>query len=331
MPLRWLGYWAVGGALLLGCGGSGSLEGAGGDGGLGLDGASGGSGEGGTNGAPFDCDADQPANCPQVPPDTLDDERPAVVSAPADYSPDNRYPLVIVLHAKGSSGSANSLYLGATQRVDSRQFILVTPDGTPDIDGDLGWNAGAIVLEFAGAPPDDRAYVRRLIGEAKQAFRIDDTRIYLMGSSNGGHLALDLLCEDPSVATAAINQAGALPMDAPCVPGVTSLLSVHGTEDEAVAFGGGIHDNGITIYSAVALLGTFAENGGCGPVENASSIDLVEGLPGAETRVQRYTGCDGGAEHALWAVQQGSHAPPFTEDARERWFDWLFARARLEN
>lgn len=329
MRLKSAVYWAFLGCVGAGCGDGGASLAGGAGGGAGSHGAAGAGGS--VNAAPFDCDEPESMNCPSVPPDRIDDERPAAVVVPSDYTTDTAYPLVIVLHGNGSFGSANSLYLGATQRVDSLQFVLVTPDASPDVDGVLGWNAGAIVLEFPGEPPDDRAYVRRLIDEAKRAYRIDDARIYLLGTSNGGHLALDLICEDPSVATAVLNQAGALPMEAACNEGVTSLLSVHGTADDTVAFGGGTRENGIVIYSAVALVAAFAENTGCGPVENTGSIDLVDGLPGAETRVQRYGDCVGGAEHALWAVQQAPHTPNFSEDARDLWFDWLLAQVRADN
>ncbi|MDH3726114.1 MAG: alpha/beta hydrolase-fold protein [Myxococcales bacterium] len=288
-------------------------------------------GDGGTEMVPFDCDTPAPANCPTAPPDSIDAERPADALVPTDYAPSARYPLVIVLHGLGSFGSANAIYLGAIQRVDSRQYILVTPDALEDVEGVRGWNADAIVLEFEPEPPDDRAYVRRLIAEAKRTYRIDEDRIYLMGTSNGGHLALDLICEDPTVVTAVLNQAGALPEDAPCDTGATSLLSVHGTDDETVAFGGGLRENGVTILSAVNLVAQFAARSGCAPVEVSANLDLVPDPPGAETRVQSYSGCLGGSESALWAVQQGPHVPDFTDAARDLWFDWLLASTRSQN
>ena len=34
---------------------------------------------------------------------------------------------------------------------------------------------------------------------------------------------------------------------------------------------------------------------------------------------------DAQVESELWMVQQAPHLPDFTDDARELWFDWLFA------
>jgi polyhydroxybutyrate depolymerase len=318
----------LGWVLLLvaaGCGSSGgSADGGGGGSGAGGDGAGGEAGSGGAE--TFDCDTPQPANCPEVPPQTIDAVRPAQVQVPSDYTTAIRYPLVVVLHGRGSTAAATATYLGATQRVEELQFVLVTPHGTEDTEGRLAWNAGAIDSVFEPETPDDIAYVRGLIEEAQRTYRLDASRIYLMGSSNGGHLAIDILCDDPTSVTAVVSQAGALPSDTVCADGPASLLSVHGTADEVVAFGGGEQASGITILSAVDLVAGFAERSGCDPFTMPPSLDLVPEPPGAETRVRSYTNCDAQAESELWIVQQAPHLPDFTDDARALWFEWLFAR-----
>jgi poly(3-hydroxybutyrate) depolymerase len=305
-----------------GCGGSdagvGGTDG-GGDGGAGGVGGSGGS-------AVFDCQAQEPANCPDVPPPTIDAARPAQVHVPSDYTTATRYPLVVVLHARGATAAATALYLGATQRVEELQFVLVTPDGTEDTQGQLAWNARAGAAVFDTEAPDDVAYVLGLVEEAQRTYRVDASRIYLMGSSNGGHLALDILCDDPTPVTAVFSQAGALPSDATCADAPASLLSVHGTADQVVSFGGGEQASGITILSAVDLIAGFAGRSACDPFQMTSSLDLVPVPAGAETRVRSYTNCDAQAENELWMVQQAPHIPDFSDAARTRWFDWLFAR-----
>jgi poly(3-hydroxybutyrate) depolymerase len=234
--------------------------------------------------------------------------------------------LVIVLHARGSTAAATAFYLGATQRVEELQFVLVTPDGTEDTQGQLAWNAGAGAAMFEPEAPDDVAYVLGLIEEAQTTYRVDASRIYLMGSSNGAHLALDILCDDPTRITAVVSQAGALPSDTTCTNAPASLLSVHGTADEVVSFGGGEQPSGITILSAVDLVGGFAERSACDPFQMTASLDLVPEPAGAETRVRSYKNCNAQAEIELWMVQQAPHIPDFSDDARALWFDWLFAR-----
>ena len=306
------------------CGDGGSGTAAGGSGGTGGGGTGGVGGSGGS--AVFDCEAPDPANCPEVPPPTIDASRPAQVRVPRDYTTATRYPLVVVLHARGSTAAATALYLGATPRVEELQFVLITPDGTEDTQGQLAWNAGAGAAMFEPEAPDDVAYVLGLIEEAQRTYRVDASRIYLMGSSNGAHLALDVLCDDPTRITAVVSQAGALPADATCTQAQASLLSVHGTADEVVSFGGGEQPSGITILSAVDLVAGVAERSACEPFQMGPSLDLVPEPPGAETRVRSYMNCDAQAEVELWMVQQAPHIPDFSDDARDLWFDWLFAR-----
>lgn len=118
---------------LAGCGSSGGVR-AGGDGGAG-----GAAGVGGM--LPFDCGEPEPINCPETPPSTIDAERPAQVVVPSDYTTSTRYPLVITLHARDTAPQTSAIYLGAPERIDVRQFVLMVPKGTVDTEGRLAWAA----------------------------------------------------------------------------------------------------------------------------------------------------------------------------------------------
>lgn len=306
---------------MLGACGSSEGGGAGGEGGAG-----GAAGAGGM--APFDCREPEPVHCPETPPDTIDIERPAQVTVPSDYTTSTRYPLVIALHARDAVPQASAAYLGAPQRVDDREFVLILPSGTPDTEGRLAWATEAGDSEFTPVAPNDIGYVARLIEEARDTYRIDQGRVYLMGSSDGAFLALDIVCDDPSRVTAILAQAGALPADSSCATDPVSVLSVHGTADVEVPFGGGMLASGKTIMATVNLTAGFAERSGCGLFAMPANIDLVPTPAGAETRVRSYSPCDEEVEVELWIVQEAPHTPDFTDDARELWFDWIFARAR---
>ncbi len=311
-----------------GTGGTGGGGGGGGSGGTGGPGGTGGTG--GTDMLPFDCDQPQPTNCPENPPLTIDTERPAEVEVPEGYTTSLRYPLVVTLHARDVAPVDSSLYLGAPQRVDVEQFVLIVPSGTVDTQGRLAWATAAGDSIFEPEAPDDVAYLLRLIEEAQATYRVDEDRVYVLGSSNGASLALDVVCEDPLSVTAILAHAGALPIDEPCSEGAVSALSVHGTVDEVVPFGGGTLDNEVTIQAAVNLIAGFAERGGCGPIQLPGNLDLVDVPPGAETRVRLYQDCEDHAETALWAVQEAGHVPDFTDKARDLWFEWILTRTRSD-
>ena len=78
-------------------------------------------------------------------------------------------------------------------------------------------------------------------------------RIYLMGFSNGAHIALDTACKDPSLVTTVVSLAGARPVDDACSEQPASVLHVHGAEDDVVELDGGKREGScITILSALS-------------------------------------------------------------------------------
>ena len=101
-----------------GSGGSSGAGGTGGDAGTGGDGGA--VGTGGTGGSSFS---------PNPPTTIGTDERPAGVRYPADYDPETTYPLLIVLHGAGVDGRTQAAYFGLFPLVDTKQFVMVFPDG----------------------------------------------------------------------------------------------------------------------------------------------------------------------------------------------------------
>jgi poly(3-hydroxybutyrate) depolymerase len=68
-------------------------------------------------------------SCASNPPTMIGGDRPAMVQVPSDYDISTRYPLVMVLHGRGANGFVQTLYFSLFDRVDSRQFVLLYPDG----------------------------------------------------------------------------------------------------------------------------------------------------------------------------------------------------------
>ena len=57
---------------------------------------------------------------------------------------------------------------------------------------------------------------------------------------------------------------------------------------------------------------------------SAAPLDLDTSIAGAETTVERWTGCKTGGAAELWTIHGGSHIPVFNQpawpDAMWRWF-----------
>ncbi len=96
------------------------------------------------------------------------------------------------------------------------------------------WNAGYCC---AGSTADDVTYLRHVVTAVAQRVNIDRRRVYVIGLSNGGMMALKAICDAPTVFAAAGTVAGPY-LGATCARPV--WLHLHDANDPIVPFYGGI-------------------------------------------------------------------------------------------
>lgn len=250
-------------------------------------------------------------------------DRPANVVTPTSYDPEMPTPLLILLHGYGASGAIQDAYFGTTRAAREQGWLLVLPDGTMDGWGRRFWNAPGC-CNFGGSDVDDVAYIRGLIEEMKMHFNVDAERVYLLGHSNGGFMAYRMACDAADVVTAVASLAGAAANDpASCDPArPVSVLQIHGTADLTIGYGGG--NVGVGAFpSAQNSVEGYATRAGCTGSEPMGNIDFTSDVPGDETTVRVWTGCDAPLGAELWSVEGGSHIPSLAEGAIGRTLDWL--------
>lgn len=261
-------------------------------------------------------------------------ERLALVQIPSNYTTTTRYPLLILLHGFGANGAVQSIYLGLDARVDSKQYVLVTPDGTENPSGERYWNATPACCAFTDEERqvDDVAYIRGLIAEAAATYSIDPQRIGLVGHSNGGFMALRMACEASDLVTSVVSLAGSTwADDTSCAPTTypVSVLAMHGDEDATIPYegrpvlGGGFP-------GAVETVRRFAAHAGCNntPVM-APNLDVLGGVAGAETEVLEYTDCADDTDVTLWTLVGGPHIPfPWVASSIDLMVDWIVDHRR---
>jgi polyhydroxybutyrate depolymerase len=261
-------------------------------------------------------------------------ERPAQVQIPSNYTTTTRYPLLILLHGFGAFGSVQASYLGLDVRVDSKQYVLVTPDGTENASGRRYWNATPACCAFTDEERqvDDVAYIRGLIAEAAATYSIDPRRIGLVGHSNGGFMALRMACEASDLVTSVVSLAGStFADDASCAPATypVSVLTMHGDEDATIAYEGS-QLAGDEYPGALETTRRFAAHAGCNdtPVM-APNLDVLGGVDGAETEVLEYTGCADDTDVTLWTLVGGPHIPfPWVASSTDLMIDWIVDHRR---
>jgi polyhydroxybutyrate depolymerase len=260
--------------------------------------------------------------------------RPATVFRPTAFDPEAEYPLVILLHGYGASGSVQNLYLGLSRLVDALGFVLLVPDGTPNRDGQRYWNATPACCAFGEDAPDDVAYIRGLADEAIDLMPIDTGRLFIFGHSNGGFMGYRLLCEASDLFTAVASLAGANYADpADCTPATTpvSLLQVHGTDDDTIEYGGSSSGPlGISFPAALDSARQAALTAGCDGTSAAGpALDMLAATPGDETSTLRFeAGCPDGIDVQLWTIDGGVHIPLINPGGTRLMLEWLLSHDR---
>lgn len=253
-------------------------------------------------------------------------ERPATYFVPKAYDATAPYPLVILLHGYSASGWLQDGYFGTSSYVDEKNFFLITPDGTKSSVGTSFWNGTPSCCDFENSGVDDVGYIVSLIDELSLYYHIDPARVYLIGHSNGGFMSYRLACDAGDRITALVSLAGGTYSDHAKCQGTTpvSVLQVHGDADDVVPYGGG---NGAP--GAVGAVERWSTHNGCDyDALPGEEMDLDAGLPGADTQVLRWGGCDQGTGVELWTIVGGAHVPDLRPEFTEKALDFLLSKSR---
>jgi polyhydroxybutyrate depolymerase len=143
-------------------------------------------------------------------------------------------PLVVMLHGGfGTDAQAERSY-GWDELADSSKFVVAYPDGL-----NRAWNVNG--AGCCGRPAkqgiDDVGFITAAVADIKRNVSIDASRVYVTGMSNGGMMSYTLAC-DTSI-FAAIGPVSGTQLD-PCrSPHPLSVMTIHGTKDPLVPYGGG--------------------------------------------------------------------------------------------
>lgn len=245
----------------------------------------------------------------------------AEVHVPKEETPDERFPLVVLLHGFGASAEAIEKGTDWPRFLDAKRAAWVAPNGPQDRSGRRFWDAGPSCCNLEHLPVDHVAQLRELITRALAEHPIDPKRVFVGGVSNGGFMAHRLGCELRTLVSGVVSISGAGPLSrASCPDGPPiSVLQIHGNADDIVSYDGG-HLFGKASYpkhvSAEKSAADWAVRLGCGKPAPGEALDFEAKLPGRETKVTRFENCRGGRVE-LWTVESGSHYIGFRSPSQE--------------
>ncbi|MET4602012.1 polyhydroxybutyrate depolymerase [Bradyrhizobium sp. JR4.1] len=231
-------------------------------------------------------------------------------------------PLVVVLHGKTQRG-ADMMTRTAWPQVAKREgFAVVFPDGLNHAWVDARTKAGP-ALRGPPAGTDDVAFIAKLVEKLVANGTADPRRVYVTGISNGGAMAMTLVCARADLFAAGASVSMNLTDEAAitCHPSrPLPMLLMNGTADPLVPYEGG---RGSSYYAADGFWSTdetlafWRKLNGC-EIDNSDMTDLPDRAPADQSTVTRISSrCPEEHDVVLYRINQGGHRMPgFSPDAR---------------
>jgi polyhydroxybutyrate depolymerase len=231
-----------------------------------------------------------------------------------------RQPLVIVLHGGGGHGSQVSS-LGFQPLAMQGNFVLAYPNGL------RGWNDGRasdLVVNRTGNA-DDIGFLRAMIAQLSAQGDVDPQRVYVVGISNGGMMAMRMGCEMANeikgIAAVIANLPEALVST--CRPArPVPVLIMNGTEDPLMPYLGGSvgfagQDRG-RVISTDRTVDFWRNVNGCRANTQQSMRPNRDPRDGTRVLMSTSVRCRANAEVRLYSIQGGGHGFPDLREGRRR-------------
>lgn len=219
-----------------------------------------------------------------------------------------RAPLVVVLHGRLGTAEQVRQHSGFDPELSRRGALGLYPQGIDRRWSDL--RQLTLEPERRAVGHDDVGFILAAIDRLLADGRVDPARVYVAGHSNGGFLALTLLCTHAERFAGVGVVAAALPR-AECSPArAVPVMIFHGTADALVPFeGGGVGPKGARgwIRSNAETAQLLAARAGCQPPVRRTPID-GDAKDGTRIVVEDRAGCAAPVVNVV--IEGGGHGWP---------------------
>jgi polyhydroxybutyrate depolymerase len=230
-------------------------------------------------------------------------------------------PLVLAMHGSGENGKAMRIETGyAFERLaDERAFVVVYPDGQNG-----HWNSCEIDKGAQHPDIDDVRFLTAVADKFIGEIGTDRNRVFGVGLSEGGYMAIRLALEAPARfrAVAPVEANLPAPENFQCKPvarGGASVILIHGTSDRLVPFEGGEGSLFFGLRKKPKVLSSHAT------AQYFADLDAIVGRP----VTTRSISADGfGIERSIWSNGSGAEVELIAIDGAGHAFPQPYYRAR---
>ncbi len=197
-------------------------------------------------------------------------------------------------------------------------IILVIPNGTEGSSGDNGWND---CRSDAQGNPDsnDVLFSSTLIDFVLATYNANASRVFAIGTSNGGHMAMRLAEEIPEKLRAFAAIVASRPVNSQCTPAMMpiSALIMNGTEDPINPTEGGLvgltgpdEGNRGRVLSAQETIAYWVARNQTDTVPTTTDFPDLDPDDNSRIRKHLYSNGANATEVAYYEVIGGGHTEP---------------------
>lgn len=241
-------------------------------------------------------------------------ERTYLIHLPPKEKMQKQVPLLFHLHGGGgtSYGCMGLTFGRFNELADREGFIVVYPQGF-----EKQWNDGRTgnFRTEEQLKLDDVGFIVKITEELKKKYKIDNTKIFTAGMSNGGFMSSRLICDRPDIFNGAAIITATLskeyfPKCNPSKP--VAVLIMNGTDDPLVPYNGGFvkvfKKTRGEIISTDDLIQFWKEKNACTNKEVIKPKDKYD--DGTSLIIEKYTVCKTGGSLLLYKIEGGGHTWP---------------------
>jgi polyhydroxybutyrate depolymerase len=229
---------------------------------------------------------------------------------PPAYSADKAAPLVLALHGRLGDGHGTAGLTHFDKVSDEHGFLVAYPDGL-----NRSWADGRNATDSDKEGVNDVKFVSALIQQLQSTYKIDKTRIYVTGISNGGFMTQRVACELSDQVAAAASIAATIGENtaANCHPTKPVSMAVFmGTKDSLVPIQGrpmGRNGSHGTILSLQGTAEKWIALNGCTAKPTFNDIP-DKSKDGTGIHIETVSNCKSGSEVITYKVEEGGHTWP---------------------
>lgn len=237
------------------------------------------------------------------------------------YIPENptNAPVVMLFH--GNGGSHDDI-LGLTgikapykiwlDLAQQENLILVVPNGTLGSSNSRGWNDCR--ADAATNPTtNDVQFVIDLLDFVKAKYNSNNSKIFAVGTSNGGHFAIRLAQEIPNRITAFASLVAANAVNSKCTNSNTkiSALFMNGTNDPIMPYmGGQMASNRGEVFSTDNTIAYWVQRNATNTTPEITNINDSNTNDNSTVTKYLYKNGADNTEVALYKINSGGHTEP---------------------